>query len=278
MSAPASGAWTDSHCHLQDEYRESLGELEPVLDRAALAGVLRAVCIGTGADSSRQALALAVAIAAGSADRPKVWASAGLHPHDAKQGTGEIIAFVEQNAPPPGRDRPAGSLVAVGECGLDYFYDNSPRDLQRQAFAEQIALARRLDLALVVHTRDAWEDTFELLAAAPSGPTVIHCFTGGSEEARRCLDLGAYLSFSGIVTFKNAEPVREAVAVCPRDRMLVETDSPFLAPVPHRGRPNEPAYVAIVGEAIAGLLGVRPEMLAEQTTENASHVFRLADR
>ena len=135
-------------------------------------------------------------------------------------------------------------LVAVGECGLDYHYDHSPRDAQRTAFAEQIALAQRHGLALVIHARQAWDDLFDVLEAeGVPERTVLHCFTGGPEEARRCLDAGMFVSFSGIVTFKNAVEVREAAALCPLDRLLVETDSPFLAPAPHRGKANEPAFV-----------------------------------
>ena len=176
-----------------------------------------------------------------------VWATAGVHPHDAKDGWDGLEALLAEP-----------EVVAVGECGLDYHYDHSPASVQRESFAAQIALAHAHDLALVVHTREAWDDTFAILAAeGVPERTVIHCFTGGPDEARRCLDLGAHLSFSGIVTFKGAPEVREAVALCPLDRLLVETDSPFLAPVPHRGRPNQPAYVtAWSGDAVAGVLGL----------------------
>ena len=140
-------------------------------------------------------------------------------------------------------------MVAVGECGFDYHYEHSPRAAQRDAFAAQVELARRYDLTLVVHSRDAWDDTLDVLrAAGPPQRTVLHCFTGGPDEARRCLDLGAFLSFSGIVTFKGAQDVRDAAALCPLDRLMVETDAPFLAPVPHRGKQNRPAWVVAVGE------------------------------
>jgi TatD DNase family protein len=164
----------------------------------------------------------------------------------------------------------------VGECGLDYHYDHSPRDVQRRVFAAQIALAHERDLALVIHTREAWEDTFDTLSAerVPSR-TVMHCFTGGPDEARRCLDLGAHLSFSGIVTFRAADDVRGAAALCPLDRMLVETDSPYLAPVPHRGRPNRPALVPLVGAAVAGARGVPVSAVAEASWANAERVYRL---
>jgi TatD DNase family protein len=167
-------------------------------------------------------------------------------------------------------------VVAIGECGLDYHYDHSPRATQREVFAAQVGLAARHSLALVVHTREAWDDTIDILGAtgAPER-TVIHCFTGGPAEARRCLDLGATLSFSGVVTFKNASEVREAAALCPLDRLLVETDSPFLAPVPHRGTLNEPSRVPLVGATIAQVRGVSAATVAEASTANASALFAL---
>ena len=166
--------------------------------------------------------------------------------------------------------------MGIGECGLDYHYDHSPRPVQREAFALQIALAHRHGLALVIHTREAWDDTFELLGAeGVPERTIVHCFTGGPDEARRCLDLGASLSFSGVVTFKNAADVREAVALCPLDRLLVETDSPFLTPVPHRGTPNEPARVPLVGAAVAKVKGLEAAEVAEASTANARRAFRI---
>ena len=151
-------------------------------------------------------------------------------------------------------------MLAVGECGLDYHYDHSPRAVQRTAFAAQIHLAHERDLPLVIHTRDAWDDTFDDPATVEGvrERTIFHCFTGGPAEADRCLDLGAFLSFSGIVTFKSAAEVRDAARRCPADRLLIETDSPYLAPVPHRGRPNQPAYVRHVGEYVATLRGEDP--------------------
>jgi TatD DNase family protein len=168
-------------------------------------------------------------------------------------------------------------VVAVGECGLDFFYEHSPRDVQREVFVAQIALAKAHDKALVIHTRDAWPDTFEILDAegAPER-TVFHCFTGGPDEARRCLDYGAVLSFSGIVTFPSAPELREAAAMCPLERLLVETDAPYLAPVPHRGKPNAPALVTVVGAAIAEVRGIDPEAVAEATWATAEATYRLA--
>jgi TatD DNase family protein len=167
-------------------------------------------------------------------------------------------------------------VVAVGECGLDYHYDHSPRSRQREAFARQIELANQHGLALVVHSRQAWPDTIDILVSTGvPDRTILHCFTGGPEEARRCLDLGASLSFSGVVTFKNADDVRQAATLCPLDRLLVETDSPFLAPVPHRGTTNEPSRVPLVGAAIAQVKGVETAQVAHWTTHNARAVFSL---
>ena len=249
--------WTDSHCHVTYD-----GVGLDAVARAAHAGVTRVVTIGTDVDTSRQAIATAAeARARGLA----VWATVGLHPHEATAGT---AGLAELAADP--------MVVAVGECGLDYYYGHSPRDAQREAFAAQIELAGRLDRALVIHTRDAWDDTFAVLdEVGVPARTVLHCFSGGPDEARRCLDRGALLSFSGIVTFKNAAEVRAAAVVCPLDRLLVETDAPYLAPVPHRGRPNEPAWVALVGAAVADARGVAVGTVETATWANAERVFRL---
>jgi len=274
--------WFDSHCHLQDEFDapEGEGPVEPHADRfaatlarAAEAGVTRMVCVGTGAASSAEAVALARSLrrpgGPAAAEGVAMWATVGLHPHDAVAGVDGLDALLaaELGAPDP-------VVVAVGECGLDYHYDHSPRPVQREAFALQVELARRHDLALVIHTREAWDDTLDVLAAAGVPErTIIHCFTGGPDEARRCLDLGASLSFSGVVTFKNAQDVRDAAALCPPDRLLVETDSPFLAPVPHRGSVNEPARVPLVGAAIAQVTGRETHEVADTTTANARRAF-----
>jgi len=246
-------SWTDSHCHVP--YRGLGAE---AIEAARAAGVTRLIDVGTDAGQSAAAIEVARA-------HEGVWATVGLHPHDAVEGVDTIVDLLG-----------APEVVAVGECGLDYHYDHSPRPVQREAFAAQIALARQHDLALVIHTREAWDDTFEILAAEP-GPdrVVFHCFTGGPVEARRALAAGAYLSFSGVVTFKSAGDVRAAAALCPLDRMLVETDAPFLAPVPHRGRTNEPALVPVVGAALAAARGVGVDEVEAATWGNAEAVFRL---
>lgn len=249
--------WTDDHCHVH--YRgASPTDVARLVDDARVGGVERLITVGCDLEDSRAALAAAAA-------HPEVFATAGVHPHDATDG----IEGLEELLATPG-------LVAVGECGLDYFYEHSPRDVQRDVFAAQIALAHAHDLALVIHTRDAWDDTFDVLAAEGTPErTVFHCFTGGPDEARRCLDLGALLSFSGIVTFKQSHDLRAAAALCPSDRMLVETDSPYLTPHPHRGERNRPALVRYVGAAVADARGVPAAEVAAATWDNATRTYRL---
>ena len=263
--------WFDSHCHMQEEYLGDEAEdpdLEPVMARARQAGIDRLVCIGTGLATSRQAVDLARATAR-TGSSPRAWASIGLHPHEASEGVDEVAALLVREV-----SHGDGAVVAVGECGLDYYYEHSPRAAQRAAFASQIGLAHAHGLALVIHARDAWSDLFDVLdAEGVPERTVLHCFTGGTEEADRCLRAGMYISFSGIVTFKNAADVRAAAAQCPLDRLLVETDSPFLAPVPHRGRPNEPSYLPFVGEAIAAVKGCSVDEVKERTAAAATMVF-----
>jgi TatD DNase family protein len=217
------------------------------------------VCVGTDLASSRAAVELA-------GREADVVATAGLHPHDASRFDEEwdqLAALAR-----------ASRVVAVGETGFDFYYRHSRPDEQERAFRAHIALARDLGCALVIHTRDAWDDTFRVLddEGAPAR-TVFHCFTGGRDDAQRALDLGAYVSFSGIVSFKNADEVRGAAAVTPLDRVLVETDAPYLAPVPHRGRENEPAWVADVGAALAAATGREVGDVADATRRNAVAVF-----
>ena len=246
--------WTDNHCHLRGDAEQA----RATVDEAREAGVERLVDVGTDLASS-QAAADRAAVLDG------VWATAGVHPHDAAGGIDGLAELLS---------RP--EVVAVGECGLDYHYDHSPRDQQRAVFAAQVALAHERDLPLVIHTREAWDDTFAVLAAeGVPERTVFHCFSGGAAEVRRCLDLGAHLSFSGIVSFPSAADLREAAALCPADRLLVETDSPYLAPVPHRGRRNQPAFVTHVGEAVAAARGEDPADVAAATWAVASRVYGL---
>jgi TatD DNase family protein len=253
---PSQLVWIDSHCHVHDE-RIPDGT-DGAVAAAAEAGVTTLISVGCDRATSLAAIAVADA-------HDGVFATVGLHPHDAVNGVDTIVDLLDTEG-----------IVAVGECGLDYYYDHSPRDVQQRVFAEQIALANARDLPLVIHTRDAWDDTFAVLAdVGVPARTVFHCFTGGPDEARRALDIGAHLSFSGIVTFKGAPEVQAAAAMCPLDRMLVETDSPYLAPLPHRGKTNRPAWVAHVGQHIADLRDVAVGEVAAATTANARAVFAL---
>jgi TatD DNase family protein len=252
----------DSHCHLDGTYFGP--ERTAVLARARAAGVTAFVCVGVGRGA--EAAEEAAAIAATESD---VYATVGVHPHDSAQATEahwEAFARLAQ----------APRVVGIGETGLDYHYTHSPPEAQRAAYRRSIGLARQTGLTVVSHIRDAHADAADILQAEAAGlPGVIHCFTGGVAEARTYLDLGQYLSFSGIVTFKNAAPVREAAAFAPADRILVETDAPYLAPIPHRGKPNEPAYIVETLRVLAELRGVPAADLDAVTTENTRRAFRL---
>lgn len=248
-------AWFDSHCHVHD-----LDDAAAAVARAEAAGV-EMVCVGTDLASSRRAVTLAQS-------RRSVWAAVGLHPHDASRLEEEWDGLVEL----AGAER----VVAVGETGFDLHYRHSPEGAQEEAFRHHIRLAKAARLALVIHSRRAWTETFAVLEdEGPPPRTVFHCFTGGPEEVHRALALGCWVSFSGIVSFAGADEVRAAAAVSPLDRVLVETDAPYLAPVPHRGKRNEPAYVVYVGEALAAAMEVTVEELAAATRANASCAFDL---
>lgn len=255
--------WIDSHCHLWDAGAEQVAE-------AHRDGVEWVIDIGTDVERSIAAIERAKTLQG-------VAATVGLHPHDADQGGATLDALEHLIAAPIAAGAP-DAPVAVGECGLDFYYEHSDRTAQREAFAAQIAMAHRYDLALVIHSRDAWEDTFDVLDAERTPErTVFHCFTGGPDEARAALERGAALSFSGIVTFRNAAEVRDAAALVPDDRYLVETDAPYLAPEPNRGKQNRPSWVRFVGAAVAAARGVSVAQVAEQTTANARRVFRLGE-
>jgi TatD DNase family protein len=253
-------AWFDSHCHVQPGHgAESLEAADALVERAHDAGVAWMVCVGTDLETSMLALELA-------GRHPNVFATVGLHPHDASKLTmqwDQLQALADD-------DR----AVGVGEAGFDLHYEYSPRDAQEVAFRSHIRLAKQLDRALIIHSREAWDDTFRVLEdEGVPARTVFHCFTGGPAEARRAIDLGAHLSFSGIVSFRSADDLRAAAAITPDDRLLVETDSPYLTPEPHRGRPNEPALVPLVGAALAAARGTDDETIAALTRENARRVF-----
>jgi TatD DNase family protein len=234
------------------------GGVDGAVEAARAAGVSTLITVGCDRATSEAAIAVAAA-------HPDVFATVGLHPHDAVNGIESIVDLF---------DTP--DIVAVGEAGLDYYYEHSPRAAQRAAFAAQIQIAHERQLPLVVHTRDAWDDTFDVLLAegAPTR-TIFHCFTGGPDEARRCLDIGALLSFSGIVTFKTATELQAAMLLTPLDRILVETDAPYLAPVPHRGKTNRPAWVTDVGQFIADRRDVAVSTIAKATTKNGQTTFNV---
>lgn len=249
--------WIDNHCHL------GLGSADDeLLSRARNCGVVGFIDVAVDLDGARDCIAAA-------ARESDVWATAGVHPHSASWGTEGLAELVEANLG-------GGKLVAVGECGLDFHYDNSPRAVQREVFRRQVALANRVGLPLVIHTRDAWDDTFSILdAEGVPRRTVFHCFTGGPPEATEALGRGALLSISGIITFKSARDLTEAVRRTPLERLMVETDSPYLAPVPHRGRPNEPAWVSHVGSRIAEVKGLSVAEVSAVTLATTREFYAL---
>jgi TatD DNase family protein len=253
----------DSHAHIQG--KEYAGEVEAVIERARTAGVEKIIVVGGAGDMSSNTEAVALA-----ARFENVYATVGMHPHDAKDVSAEDLAKLRELIV-------HSKVVAVGETGLDYYYSHSPHDVQRRVFTQFIYIARETRLPIVVHEREAAVESAELLRREGAGELrgVIHCFTGDYNAARAYLDLGFYLSFTGIITFKNAEPLREVVRRVPLERMLVETDSPYLTPVPHRGKRNEPAYVRWVAEMIARIKAICLEEVAETTTGNTAALFKI---
>ena len=261
--------WLDSHCHVTaDRFAEDRSD---VLARAFEGGVDALVSIGSGYGIRGNAEAIALA-----ESDPRIWATVGVHPHEAAELDDENRAAIRAWL---AHDR----VVAVGECGLDYHYMNSPREIQRAVFAEQVALAREVDKPVSIHVRgdepNAYEELLEIWIAEGGGAVegVLHCYSGTLDFARRALEHGFYVSFSGIVTFKKSDALRETARGLPLDRLMIETDAPFLAPQGHRGRRNEPAWVARVGETLAALHDVPLETVAERTTRNARAFYRLDD-
>lgn len=262
LGLPAGGV--ETHAHLDMEPFEE--DLEAVLDRARACGVSHFGQVFMGMEAYRKGRPRF-------ADQPGVFFLLGVHPHEAKDwtdATGEAMraAFAEDP-----------KLRAVGECGLDYYYDYSPREVQRAVFAAHIRLAQDVDRPLVVHSRDAWEETFEVLAAEghEGRPLLWHCFGGGPDYARRVLDRGWTISIPGAVTWKKMEEVREAVAMIPLERLVLETDCPFLAPDPWRGKRNEPAFIGFTARAVAEVKGLTPEEVWRATADNARAFFGLQD-
>jgi TatD DNase family protein len=248
----------DSHCHLDsDQFNPDRDE---VIQRALDAGVEQMVAIGTG--NGPPDLEAGVRLA----DRyPAFYATVGIHPHDAAKASGDTFKNLEELLKHP-------KVIALGEIGLDYHYDFSPRDEQKSVFIAQMRIARDAGKPIVIHTREAWDDTISLLrehwCMNGKGDGIMHCFSGGPEEARQALELGFYLSFGGIVTFPKATQIQEAARITPRDRILIETDAPYLAPVPRRGKRNEPAYVVETARKLAELRGESLEDIAATTSAN----------
>jgi TatD DNase family protein len=256
--------FVDSHCHLN--YKGLVEDQDAVLARAAEAGVSAMLNISTRKREWADIIATAE-------KAPNIWASVGIHPHEADShadvDTAQLVAAA---------DHP--KVIAIGETGLDYFYDHSDREQQQESFRAHLVASRETGLPVIVHTRDAEEDTARILREEMGKgpfPGVIHCFTASGEFADIGLKLGLFISISGIVTFKNAQDLRETAARIPEERLLIETDSPFLAPVPHRGKSCEPAFVADTGRFLADLRGVSVEHLAQTTADNFYTLFSKAN-
>ena len=263
--------YIDSHAHLDGPKFDS--DRDQVLVRAREAGLERILAIGSGTGPGTLDCAIQVA-----SQYDWIYATIGIHPHEAKLATEADYDEMRQLAANP-------KVIAWGEIGLDYFYDHSPREVQKEVFRRQMELARAARLPIIIHCRptnnseNAWDDTLQMLRDhwAPSGlPGILHCFTGEWKHAQAALDIGFYISFAGNVSFPKAENIREAAKQVPLERILIETDSPFLAPVPHRGKRNEPAFVVNTAETIANLRGITPEETGEQTRNNFYRLFPIA--
>lgn len=251
----------DSHCHLDDARYDA--DREEMIVRARESSVEHFITIGCDLETSQAAVALAD-------HHPFISATVGVHPHEVKHIKDRWYEELRALAKSEG-------VVAYGEIGLDYHYDHSPREIQRERFREQIRLARELHLPIVIHTREAQEDTITILKEEKAEEVggVFHCFSGDAWLAKDALDLGFYLSFSGVITFQNATMLREIAKTIPMDRILVETDAPYLTPVPHRGKRNEPGYLRYVAEKIAEIHGMHMHEIEEITTQNTRRVFQI---
>jgi len=243
----------DSHCHLDDSQFDP--DREEVIARALAAGVTQMLAIGTGEGPPDLEAAIRLA------DRHDfIYATVGVHPHDAAKATAQTFDRLRELARHP-------KVLLIGEIGLDYHYDFSPREVQREVFASQLGLAAETGKPVAIHTREAWDDTVDLLRRHGHGG-VMHCFTGDAGQARQALDLGFHLSFGGVLTFPKAEANREAARLAPAGRLLIETDCPYLAPVPKRGKRNEPAFLVETARKLAEVRGVSLDEIAEATTRN----------
>jgi TatD DNase family protein len=256
-------ALADSHCHLDDAQFDT--DREAAIERALAAGVKYMLAIGTGEGPPDLEAAVRLADA-----YPSIYATVGVHPNDAPKLNQDTFRDLERLLEHP-------KVKALGEIGLDYHWD-VPRETQLPVFLRQLEIAKAAGMPIIIHTRDAWADTIEVLRThwAPAGlPCLMHCFGGDTEMARECLELGFHLAFGGVTTFPKSVEAREAAAVVPIERLLLETDAPYLAPVPYRGKRNEPAYVAHTAQAIAKVRGMDVEELAAQTTRNFERLFQI---
>ena len=271
--------FVDSHAHLEGKRYDT--DRDDVLTRAKHVGIEAYLAIGNGEgpDTADCGIQLAEKYA-GQTQYPEIWASVGVHPHEANLANDAAYARLEQWSRHP-------RVIAWGEIGLDYFYDHSPRDVQKAVFLKQMELARAAKLPIIIHCRpsdnseNAWDDCLSMIAEhwTPSGLSgILHCFTGTVEHARRGLDLGFVISFAGNITFPKAQNIRDAAQIVPLDRMLIETDSPYLAPIPHRGQRNEPSFVKEVARQIGELRGLTVEEIGARTTENFYNFFKFRER
>jgi TatD DNase family protein len=249
----------DSHAHLDDPRFND--DRDAAIQRAWDAGVRKILTIGNGTGPDQMGCGIPIA-----ESRDWIYTSVGIHPHDAVKVENRHYSLIEELAGHP-------RVLAIGETGLDYYYDNSPRDTQREVFRRQLALAKKLDLPVIIHTRDADDDTIALLKEESPSRGVIHCFTSGEKLADFVLERGFYISFSGIVTFPKAQPLAAIARRIPLDRILVETDCPYLAPVPHRGKRNEPAFVGDTARFLAQVRGIPLDELAMRASANFDRVF-----
>lgn len=250
--------WTDTHCHLN--HPDLYAEWHAALFRAQQSGVQRLILIGYDLESSRRAVELAE-------QSDALYATVGIHPHDAAQCDTDSLQTLRELAAHP-------RVVAVGEIGLDFYRNLSPREAQYEAFHAQMQLAQSLSLPVVIHCREAYEEVLSILAQYPAVQGVLHCFSGTAEQAQQGLELGYYLGIGGVVTFKSAESLRAIVRDIPRDRLLLETDAPYLAPHPYRGKRNEPAYLPLIAQQVAALWDMPLEQLSEITEANTQRLFQ----
>jgi TatD DNase family protein len=242
----------DSHCHLDDSDFDA--DRQEVIERARAAGIEAMLAVG-----SEACLRLAEAY-------PDIYATLGIHPHEASKADGAALDRLAEQLTHP-------KVLAVGEIGLDYHYDFSPRPLQREVFRAQLAIAKQAGLPVIIHTREAWDDTLDLLRESGVASGIMHCFSEGPDEAAQALELGFHISFAGILTFPKARRIQDAARMVPPDRLLVETDAPYLAPVPRRGKRNEPAFVVETARKLAALRGETFEKIAVETTRNFRSVI-----